>query len=302
MSFTKFMHTLREVVMRRSRIVFFLLVVLLFCHLTPNVTYSSDNHFYGYSCGEKAEEYFAKVGIDGYVMGKSILGTKAFSFYHGKSMEEAEAEMSNKTPSYESYDCAHFVSSCMFRWGRYYLPNDYKSYVDGFVSASKLYNHLIDNDRNHSYEISDALRSGLISIGDPVFFYINESIRHSAIYIGGEKVAYHSNSNINHISSLLNNGFTSARVVHINNNFDDYKDTNDKFYYDMQITVNEKASSGLRIRENHSLSSRIIGSAYPGDVGIIIDSYAVFQDERYWWHVTINNISGWCAGEYLKRY
>jgi len=293
----------KEMDMRKNKAFFLFFTVFLFVYLISNVSYSSNSLFYGYSCGENAENYYSKVGLDGYVMGKNMFDvTKAFSFYQGKSMMDAEDEMKNHLPSYESYDCAHFVSGCMFRWGRYYLPNDYNQNVDGFVSASKLYNHLVNVDGNHSYEISDALKAGIVSVGDPVFFYKNDTIGHSAVYIGEENVAYHSSSNINHYSNVLRNGITKARVVHIENNYDDYKDTTDKFYFDMQITVNDKASSGLRIREHHSLNSRIIGSAFPGEKGRILNSNAVFQDEKYWWYVNMNNINGWCAGEYLKRY
>ena len=284
--------------MLRSVVVFICVMAVISINVV-NKSFSSNSNFYGYSCAQGAEEYYTKVVPDGYVLGLNQNGrTKAFSFYQGKPISEAENEMK----PYESYDCAHFVSSCLFRWGRYFLRNDYRPDVDGFVSASYLYSQLTSNDGNSAYIFVDALKAGYVSLGDPVFFLKNGRITHSTIYVGDETVAYHSNSGKNKYVDVLNNGFSDAWVVHINNNQDDYKDTPDKFYYSMKFTITDKAQGGLRIRENHSTRSRVIGSAFQGNVGTIQSGQPVYEDGRYWWYVSINNVNGWCAGEFIKRY
>jgi hypothetical protein len=281
--------------------------VLLVSVSTGNKSLSAS--YSGYSCANYAIDNYFKVVYDGYIMGYSsiIHKTHAFKVSSGSRMSDYEDNLYYWGVKYTAYDCAHFVSSSLIHGGNLFLPNDYQDQdgVEGFVSASKLHNYLVNNYNFPSISITDAINDGLISVGDPVFFKsINSdgeySISHSGVYVGDDLVAYHSSNNINQYYNVSND----VVIVHIVYNEDDYNDWNQKFRFNNRVIVNELVGSErLRIRNSPEIrNDNIAGFVNRNTIGHIVNGTSVFKDNYYWWEVSFNNgLKGWCAGKYLKR-
>jgi hypothetical protein len=254
------------------------------------------NHY----CADYASQNYNRVVSDGYIMGvwHGLFGSDTQAFYKGAGVEithEIQNSLVHNGKNYRAEDCAHFVSSSLIN-GSFSVRDNFPP-AKGIVGANELYDEL--RRVYPELPLEQAINKGDISVGDPVFMFNEKNkVFHSAVYVGNDEIAYHTECKKVKYYEIEH----KKVAVHITHNSDDASDTNNKFRQYMHFAVTQEATPYLNVRENPGLKHQVISRKTPGERGKVIGG-PEFRDGYYWWNVRFNadGLTGWCAGQYIKR-